>query len=81
MSVTDYEITYSPARGEYYLIRYGKADHVVSGEYTDGRVKLINGSGRHFWDNTWYDAVTGRQSAKTGLLAFTGFDSPRVKTR
>ena len=79
--VTDYEITYSPAAGEYYLIRYGKADHVVSGEYTDGRVTLVNGSGRHFWDNTWYDAVTGRQSGKTGLLAFTGFDSPRVKTR
>ena len=79
--VTDYEITYSPAAGEKYLIRYGKADHVVSGEYTDGRITLVNGSGRHFWDNTWYDAVTGRQSDKTGLLAFTGFDSPRVKTR
>ena len=81
MSVIDYEITYSPAVGEYYLIRYGKADHVVSGEYTDGWVTLVNGSGRHFWDNTWYDAVTGRQSGKNGLLAFTGFDSPRVKTR
>ena len=80
-SVSDYEITYSPAAGESYLIRYGKADHVVSGEYTDGHVTLVNGSGRHFWDNTWYDATTGRQSAKTGLLPFTGFDSPRVKTR
>ncbi len=81
MSVTDYEITYSPAASDNYLIRYGKADHVVSGEYTDGRVTLVNGSGRHFWDNTWYDAATGRQSSKTGLLPFTGFDSPRVKTR
>ena len=81
MSVVDYEITYAPAAGEAYLIRYGKADHVVSGEYTDGQVRLVNGSGRHFWDNTWYDAVTGRQSSKSGLLAFTSFDSPRVKVK
>ena len=81
MSVSDYEITYSPKAGDTYLIRYGKADHVVSGEYTDGQVTLVNGSGRHFWENAWYDANTGRQSAKSGLLACTSFESPRVRTR
>ena len=79
-TLIDYEITYAPKNQGRYRIHYGQGDHLIAGEYMDGEVHLRNGNGRHFWDETWYDAESGRLSDQKGLLAFSSFSSPRVRT-